>query len=427
MQEVQRLASSVVGRVLAGRSLDSELATLWRGHHGLTAQQRAAVQDICFGTLRFLGRLDAFLDALLDRPLNDERLRGLLRVGLYQLEYTKAAQHAVIDQAVRACDRLGLRAAKGLTNAVLRNFLRQRATLAVQARRSEIGRYSYPQWWIDKLRGEYPEHYAAILDAGNLHPPLTLRVNRRRTTIDDYLAQLAANGIAARAIGKAAVVLERPRPVENIPGFAEGLVSVQDAAAQRGAFLLGLRPALRVLDACAAPGGKTAHILELAEVDLTALDSDAARLERINANLKRLGLLARVVRGDACDPGGWWDGRPFDRILLDAPCSASGVVRRHPDIKWLRRAADIPQFVRTQARMIEALWQLLASGGKLLYATCSVFHEENDLQVAKFLERHRDAQRLILPGTDPHPLQHAGQLLPDELHDGFFYALLQKN
>ncbi len=427
MQEVQRLASSVVGRVLAGHSLDVELAKLWRGHPGLTAQRRAAVQDICFGTLRFLGRLDAFLDALLDKPLTDERLRGLLRVALYQLEYTKAGEHAIVDQAVRACDRLGLRAAKGLTNAVLRNFLRQRATLAAQAQRSETGRFSYPQWWIDRLRSEYPEHYVPILEAGNLHPPLTLRVNRRRTTTDAYLAKLAANGIAARAIGELAVVLERPLPVDSIPGFAEGLVSVQDAAAQRAAFLLDLDPGLRVLDACAAPGGKAAHILELGDVDLTALDSDAARLERVTANLMRLKLSACIVCGDACDPGGWWDGHPFQRILLDAPCSASGVVRRHPDIKWLRRAADIAQFARTQARMLEALWRLLASGGKLLYATCSVFHEENHLQVDEFLERHRDAQRLTLPGAETNQQQPAGQLLPDQLHDGFFYALLQKN
>lgn len=427
MQEIQRLASAVTGRVLAGRSLDSELALLWQAHPGISVQQRAATQDICFGTLRFLGRLDALLDALLDKPLTDDKLRGLLRVALYQLEYTKAAQHAVVDQAVRACERLGLGAAKGLTNAVLRNFLRRRAALAAQARHSDVGRFSYPQWWIDKLRCQYPAQYAAILEAGNRHPPLTLRVNRRRTTTDTYLAQLAAGGIAAGAIGEAAILLDRPRPVAGIPGFAEGLVSVQDAAAQRAAPLLDLGPGMRVLDACAAPGGKTAHMLELAEVDLTALDCDEVRLERVRANLVRLELAARLVCGDASDPGGWWDGRPFDRILADVPCSASGVVRRHPDIKWLRRAADIAQYALAQRRMLDALWQLLASGGKLLYATCSVFHEENHLQVAQFLERYCDAQRLTLPGADTNQQQLSGQMLPDEQHDGFFYALLQKN
>lgn len=427
MQEVQRLASAVIGHVLGGRSLDSELAMLWRGHPGLSAQQRAATQDLCFGTLRHLGRLDALLDALADKPLRDERLHNLLRVAIYQLEYTKAAQHAVVDQAVRACERLGLGAAKSVTNAVLRAFLRRRVALVAQAQHSEVGRFSHPQWWIDRLRVQYPADYAAILDAGNRHPPLTLRVNRRRTTMDAYLAQLAANDIAARVIGDAAVLLERPRPVAGIPGFAAGLASVQDAAAQRAATLLDLGPGLRVLDACAAPGGKAAHMLELADVDLTALDNDAARLERVGANLARLGLVARMVCGDASDPRGWWDGRLFDRILADVPCSASGVVRRHPDIKWLRRAADIAQFALAQRRMLDALWQLLVSGGKLLYATCSVFHEENHLQVAEFQKRHRDAQCLTLPGADTNPQQPAGQTLPDEQHDGFFYALLQKN
>jgi 16S rRNA (cytosine967-C5)-methyltransferase len=427
MQAAQRLASSVLGRVLSGRNLDHELAALWRGHASLAPQQRAAIQDICFGTLRFLGRIDFLLEAMLDRPLRDERLRNLLRVALYQLECTRAAPHAVVDQAVQACERLGVRAAKGLTNAVLRAFLRQRLALSTRVRRSEVARFSYPQWWIDKVRRQYPLHYASILDAGNLHPPLTLRVNLRRTTVESYLAQLAVHDIAARAIGDAAVLLDHPRAVERIPGFAEGLVSVQDAAAQRAALVLDLYPGAHVLDACAAPGGKTAHMLELADVEVTALDNDAARLERVRANLSRLALAARIVCGDACDPGGWWDGRPFERILADVPCSASGVVRRHPDIKWLRRESDIAQFALTQGRMLEALWQLLARDGKLLYATCSVFHEENHLLVRRFLEHHRDAQRLTLPGTDDHQEQPPGQMLPDERHDGFFYALLQKN
>lgn len=426
MHEAQRIAASVVERVLAGRNLDLEIARLRQTHPGLTAQQRAVIQDLCFGTLRFLARLDAVIDGLLERPLHDERLRCLLRVALYQLEYTRAAPYAVVDHAVQACTRLGAAAAKGLVNAVLRNFLRRRAALLARADQSESVRYSYPQWWIDKLRSAYPDGYAAILEIGNERPPLTLRVNCRATTPQAYLELLREHGIAARALGDAAVMLERPRPVETIPGFADGLVSVQDAAAQRAAPLLALEPGLRVLDACAAPGGKTAHILELADVDLLALDSDAARLERVASNLARLRLKARLLCGDACDPARWWDGRPFDRILADVPCSASGVVRRHPDIKWLRRPSDVEQFARTQERMLEALWRLLAGGGKLLYATCSVFHEENHLQIARFLERHRDAQRLSLPGMDNQPRQPPGLLLPDRTHDGFFYALLRK-
>jgi 16S rRNA (cytosine967-C5)-methyltransferase len=427
MEQAQRLASTAVLRVLAGRSLDAELASLRREHPTLSAQQRATIQDLSFGTLRFLGYLDALLDALVDKPLRDNALASLLRVALYQLEFSRAAEHAIVDQAVRACGRLGRAAAKGLVNAVLRNFIRRRAELSAYARRSDVGRFSYPRWWIDKLRQQYPHDYAAILDTGNLHPPLTLRVNRRRMTTTSYLARLEAEGIAAHAIGEVAVRLERPRSVADIPGFVEGLVSVQDAAAQRAAAFLDLSAGQLVLDACAAPGGKTAHMLELADISLTALDNDETRLERVRANLTRLKLAARVVRGDACNPGGWWDGTRFERILADVPCSASGVVRRHPDIKWLRRAADIAQFAQGQARMLDALWQLLASGGKLLYATCSVFHEENPLQVEQFLDRHRDAHHLTLPGADTNQQQPAGQILPDERHDGFFYALLQKN
>ncbi len=426
MVEIQKLAVTVVGRVLAGRSLDAELGTAWRRHTQLAARERAAIQDLAYGTLRFLGRLEALLDALLDKPLSDARLRTLLLVALYQLEHTRAAPHAIVDHAVRSCDALGLPAAKGLANAVLRNFLRNRAGLASRMQRSEVARYSHPQWWIDRLRAQYPAHYAAVLEADNQHPPLALRVNRRRANPDDYLALLARHGIAAQPAGADAVLLDAPVPVERIPGFGEGLVSVQDAAAQLAAPLLDVHDGMRVLDACAAPGGKTAHLLERTDASLTALDNDAARLERVRGNLARLGLAANVVCGDACEPSGWWDGHPFERILLDAPCSASGVARRHPDIKWLRRASDIAQFVQLQRRMLEALWQLLARGGKLLYATCSVFHEENREQIAQFLEHHGNAARLTLPAVDNDPQLPAGQLLPDERHDGFFYALLQK-
>jgi 16S rRNA (cytosine967-C5)-methyltransferase len=427
MVEAQRLAAAVLGRVLDGRSLDAELAAAWRRHARLDARDRAATQDLAYGTLRFLARFEALLDALLEKPLKDARLRALLLVALYQLERTRAAPHAVVDHAVRACAALGLTSAKGLANAVLRNFLRQRTELDARVQRSEEARYCHAQWWIDRLRAQYPGRYVQVLEAGNRHPPLALRVNRRRTDSAGYLELLARHDIQGEAQGASAVILAKALPVERIPGLAEGLVSVQDAAAQLAAPLLDLKDGVRVLDACAAPGGKCAHALELADVELTALDRDAVRLERVHANLARLGLAARVVCGDACEPERWWDGTPYQRILLDAPCSASGIARRRPDVKWLRRATDIAQFAHEQARMLEALWQLLASGGKLLYATCSVFHEENCEQVARFLERHRDAARLALPAVDNDAELPAGQLLPDERHDGFFYALLQKS
>ena len=448
MRDAQLLAVSVLERVATGRNLDTELAAVWRqmrqtppgsqDTQGLqeNAQQRALVQDLCYGVLRHRGALDAMLAPLLTKPLRDERLRQLLRIGLYQLQHTHAAPHAVVDQAVLACETLPAVAAKGLINAVLRSYLRRKTELRAVCDLSDVGRYSFPSWWIDKMRAQYShldaQQFADMLQAGNQHAPLTLRVNPRRTTRADYLALLAAQGVSATALERHAVVLEKPMPVQRIPGFSAGLVSVQDASAQRAAILLDTQHGMRVLDACAAPGGKTAHILELADATLTALDHDAARLARVNDNLQRLGLSARVLRGDAADPSFWWDGAPFDRILADVPCSGSGVTRRHPDIKWTRREADIAQFAASQQAIIDALWRLLAAGGKFLYVTCSVFREENHLQVARFIERHADAQPLTLPfdefpaATVPQE-QLAGQILPDAVHDGFYYALLQKN
>lgn len=426
MVEVQRAASGIVGAVMAGRSLDAELAALRRrGAHSAT-HHRGAIQDLTYGTLRFLGWLEAVLDALLQKAVRDARLRALLLVALYQLEHTRAAPHAVVDHAVRACEALGLASAKGLTNAVLRNFLRKRAALRARVQRIETARFSHAQWWIDKLRAQYPLHYAAALDADNLHPPLALRVNRRRASVEGYLARLAQEGIQAEVTGEAGVILAAPLPAERIPGLADGWVSVQDAAAQLAGPLLDVHDGMRVLDACAAPGGKATHVLELADVELVALDNDERRLERVRANLARLGLSAQVVCGDASEYTSWWDGRAFDRVIADVPCSASGVARRHPDIKWLRRAADITQFAQLQARMLDALWRVLGSGGKLLYVTCSVFQEENGEQVSQFVERHPDAKRLSLPALDADPHLPAGQLLQNPRHDGFFYAVLQK-
>lgn len=430
MRDAQLAATRVLERVLTGRNLDVELAAE-------PSRQRALLQDLCYGVLRHLGALDALLQALLAKPLKDERLRQLMRVALYQLRHTRAAPHAVVDHAVQACAALPAASAKGLVNAVLRGYLRRRAEVEAgidTGRRGEVARYSFPQWWIDKLRSQYPElssqHFSDVLLAANQHAPLTLRVNARRTTREAYLRRLADSGIAACALEAAlerdAVVLAKPMPVQSLPGFAEGWVSVQDAAAQRAAHLLDVRDGMRVLDACAAPGGKSAHILEIADVTLTALDSEAARLARVNDTLARLGLRARVRCGDAAAPATWWDGAAYDRILADVPCSASGVTRRHPDIKWLRRESDIAQWAARQAAMIDALWRLLAPGGKLLYVTCSVFREENHLQVARFIERHPDAQREPLP-AESFAAELAGQILPDAVHDGFFYALLAKN
>jgi 16S rRNA (cytosine967-C5)-methyltransferase len=406
-------AGVAIAQVRAGRSLSEALAGLEPA-----AGMRAAVQDLAYGTLRNLGLLDALLAELLRKPAAPA-MHALLACALYQLRARPRTAHTTVDQAVRAVARLEP-AAKGLANAVLRNYLREADALVARCN-SEAAHYSYQQWWIDRLRKAWPQRWGSVLNSGNLHPPMTLRVNQRRLTAEQYLAKLGERGIAAELIGAHAVMLERPLPIESVPGFGAGEVSVQDAGAQLAAPFLDVRPGMRVLDACAAPGGKAGHILELADCALTALDSNPARVPRISNNLTRLGVSARVVCGDCASPAAWSDGELFERILLDAPCTASGVVKRHPDIKWLRREGDISRLAATQGRMLDALWQQLAPGGKLLYATCSVFPQENAQTIASFLARNSAARRLPLAGLD------GGQLLPDARRDGFFYALLEKH
>ena len=426
MLEVQQIACATVAAVRAGRNLNVVLAEQRARHPQLTSQQLGAVNDLSYGTLRFGFQLDCILAELLNKPMQDADLRWLLLIALYQLEHTRAAPYAIVDHAVRSAAALGHAHAGGLVNAVLRNFLRKREAVLAKAKHSDVGRFAFPQWWIARLGTQYPQHYAAMLEACNTHPPLTLRVNCRRSTVADYLAELARHDIAAAQTGEWAVRIQHPVAVERLPGFSAGVVSVQDAAAQFAAPLLDAQNGMRVLDACAAPGGKTTHLLERAELDLVAVDSDASRLARVQQNLDRLQLTATLAAADVQALGSWWDGRPFERILADVPCTASGVVRRHPDIKWLRRAVDIARFATQQRAMLEALWQVLASGGKLLYATCSVFDEENTRQIDDFLARHADARRLPLSEAVSTNGIPEGQLLPDNEHDGFFYALLQK-
>jgi 16S rRNA (cytosine967-C5)-methyltransferase len=373
--EVQQIACATVAAVRAGRNLNVVLAEQRARHPQLTPQQLGAVNDLSYGTLRFGFQLDCILAALLNKPMQDADLRWLLLIALYQLEHTRAAPYAIVDHAVRSAAALGHAHAGGLVNAVLRNFLRKREAILAQAVQTEVGRFAFPQWWIAHVRAQYPQHYAAMLEACNTHPPLTLRVNRRRTTVDDYLAELARHDIAAKQTGEWAVHIEHPVAVEKLPGFADGVVSVQDAGAQFAAPLLDVQSGMRVLDACAAPGGKTTHLLECADVDLVAIDSDASRLERVRENLRRLRLNATLIAADVQALPGWWDGKPFARILADVPCTASGVVRRHPDIKWLRRTVDIARFASQQRTMLDALWQVLASGGKSVSYTHLRAHE----------------------------------------------------
>jgi 16S rRNA (cytosine967-C5)-methyltransferase len=422
MSLVQRLATQAVAAVLAGRSLTATLQTLLSHHPELTAADRSALWDISHGTLRQLGLLRALMTRLLHRPLKERGLEALVAVALYQLEFTRAAPYAVVDQAVDTASGMGWPWAKAMVNALLRRFQREREALLGAVRSEPVAFYSYPAWWIGKLRAQYPEHWEHILELGNRPPRLSLRVNLRRTTRSAYLDLLSAEGITARPCGEVGVILERVLPVARIPGFAAGLVSVQDLGAQRAAAYLDLATGQRVLDACAAPGGKTAHILERCDVNMLALDHDAARVEKISANLARLGLQARIRCADAAVIESWWDGEAFDRVIADVPCTASGIVRRHPDIKWLRREDDISALARQSARLLDALWRVVKPGGKLLFATCSIFREENRAQVDDFVGRHADARIAPLPVEEGQDVL----LLPDDSHDGFYYALLER-
>ena len=409
-------AARMVSRVAGGKSLSEQFGD----YTGVPHASRAALIDLTHGTLRRYGRVQAIVRELSARGGADERVQALLWCALYAVESGRYREHTVVDQAVKACALLEQWNAKGYVNALLRRFLRERSALDAAIARDEVALYQHPRWWIDLLRATYPGDWQAALAADNGHPPMCLRVNRRRRDVAAYQEALARQDMAARRCGPEALLLERPVPVERLPGFSSGEASVQDLGAQRAAHLLELSVGQRVLDACAAPGGKSGHILELADVALTALDADAARAARITPNLERLGLRAEVRVGDAAQPDAWWDGVPFDRILADVPCSASGIVRRHPDVKWLRRAGDLAAFAARQSSIVAALWRLLAPGGKLLYATCSVFAEENERVVAASLGTQPVARRV--PLSDGRP----AQWLPAAEHDGFYYALIEK-
>jgi 16S rRNA (cytosine967-C5)-methyltransferase len=344
-------------------------------------------------------------------------------------------EFTLVNQAVEAIKRDPRTAGQAaFVNACLRRFLRERAQWVARTDALPQAQWNHPEWWIKRLQAEQPQRWQSIVQASNTQAPLTLRVNLRRTSLAAFAHALTLAGMAAHTVAPATVYLERAVPVSRVPGYAQGWFSVQDAAAQRAAPLLldglALSPQSRVLDACAAPGGKTGHLLEMTSAQVIALEQDAARVPRIHANLLRLGLQAQVLTGDAGEPTAWWDGQLFDAVLLDAPCTASGIVRRHPDVRWLRREADIAQLAQSQKRLLDALWPLLRVGGRLLYCTCSVFAQEGPLQLQAFLARHSDARALPADGSLWPQSAEAAALVLDNAaydHDGFFYGLLEKH
>ncbi len=427
-------ASEVVGSVCAGESATAALARV-------PANVRPGTQAIAFQALRQLGRAQA-LRHLLARRAPPAAADALLCTALALCWKEDEAPYEVftlVDQAVEAAKRSPATAAQSnFINACLRRFLRERQALVAATDQNPEAVWNHRRWWIDQLKKEHPQRWREILEANNTQAPMTLRVNARKASAEQHQATLTAAGVASQRVGDHGIVLEKALPVHAIPGFDEGVVSVQDAAAQLAAPLLlsqmgprpaGMQPPLRILDACAAPGGKTAHLLELIDAEVTALDIDPARCERIHDTLRRLGLEANVVAADAAKPADWWDGRPFDAILLDAPCTASGIVRRHPDIRWLRRQSDIAQLAALQAKLLQVLWPLLKASGHLLYCTCSVFRAEGEDQVQTFLKHHTDAVLRTSPGHLLPRTEAKPNAVPDNLpgdHDGFYYALLQK-
>ncbi len=413
-----------------GRALDQALEQRLGGLSD--GRDRGLAREIAYGVLRFLPRLRLLAAKLLQRPIKrrDLDLECLLLAGLYQLLYLRVPAHAAVSETVAAARLLDKPWAAGLLNGVLRGFGRRREELLAALEQESSARWCFPGWLLERLRSTWPDAWEELVEQSNRRPPMVLRVNRALTSRTEYAGRLAAAGLAARPLVHAAqgLVLDRPVEVEALPGFGDGLVSVQDGAAQLAAPLLQPEAGQRVLDACAAPGGKAAHILELApEVKLTAVDINLERLEPLRANLARLQLDARVLAGDVADRSGAWAEGRYERILLDVPCSATGVIRRHPDIKWLRRPADIGRLTRLQARILDTLWSRLVPGGMLVYVTCSLLAEENYQQIQAFLQRTDDARELPIEAPWGRICRHGRQVLTGAAAmDGFYFARLTK-
>ncbi len=424
------LAARILKEVLGGHSLSEASARLLPQLED--AKDRGLAQELCYGVMRWHPQLEALTRQLLKKPLKSKDLdiQALLFIGLYQLLYLRVADHAAVHESAGAAERLGKRWAVGLVNGVLRAFQRQQGMLLAKVDADPAVHYRMPTWLLQRIQQRWPQNWQETVAALNSRPPMSLRVNQQLGSRSDYLQKLADNGIGAQIIEatRSGIVLDHPLDVGSLPGFDDGLVSVQDGGAQLAAELLGPKPGEWVLDACAAPGGKSGHLLELAQgLQLTALDVDGRRLLRVQENLERLGLSATLAEGDAAAPSGDWSAQTYDRILLDVPCSATGVIRRHPDIKFLRREEDIAPLVELQRSILTAIWPLLKPGGRLLYATCSMLPEENEQQVAVFLAAEESAREWGIDVPWGEACALGRQIRPgDATMDGFYYACLKK-
>lgn len=433
-QPSPRLVAARAVQLVADKGLNSDRALVDAGLAGLTDPRNASfAKSICLGTLRWYHQLDALLSMLLDKPLprKNRDLHFLLLTALFQLSKTDIARHGVVSETVSLVNVIKKKWARGLLNAVLRNYLRQADELENRIGNSAVANSSHPEWLLKTLQKSWPHDWQEITAENNKQAPMSLRVNCQKNSRDEYLEllKLANINCSSSAVVTSGITLGTPCPVEKLPGFNDGRVSIQDIAPQLAASLLDIKSGQHVLDACAAPGGKTAHIIEstAGKLELTALELDPQRLQRIYQNMQRLGFEIEVLEGDASMPDAWWQGQQFDRILLDAPCSGTGVIRRHPDIKLLRRNSDIERLAGQQLQILLGLWPLLKSGGKLLYATCSILPQENEVIIEKFLAQEDTAIELNIDVHYGQSRQHGIQILPgDHNMDGFFYACLQK-
>ncbi|CAM8307169.1 Sun tRNA and rRNA cytosine-C5-methylases [Candidatus Methylopumilus planktonicus] len=425
MHQSQLIAADCVSEVIKGHNLNQVFERHFEHHQNITPQQKSVAIFLAYGAIRYLGENQFFIQQLIDKKITNKKIEALLCVALFQLNHDQSTDFTVVNEAVEAAKFINKSWAGSFVNGVLRNFIRQKEKLQTELKNDEEAFYSYPLWWINLIKQNYPKDWESILLNGNKHPPLTLRINERQTNLKQYEEKLKSEAISYRVLGNIALELTQPTPVEKIPGFMDGEVSIQDFGAQLAAKLLDLQDGQFCLDACSAPGGKTGHMLEIADIELVSIDQQKDRLYKVKENLERLHLHAYLKCADLAAVNTWWNEKLFDRILLDAPCSASGVVRRHVDIKWLRRPRDIEMFAKQQEAMLEAMWQLLKKGGKLLYATCSIFSDENQKVINHFIKEHTDAKE-VKWSVDSEYSKYENQLIPSENHDGFFYALLEK-
>jgi len=422
----QLIAADCVSQVIKGHNLNHVFERHFDHHPHITPQQKSVAIFLAYGAIRFLGENQFFIRKLINKKITNKKIEALLCVALFQLNHDQSTDFTVVNEAVEAAKYINKSWAGSFVNAVLRNFIRQKEDLKSELKNDEEAFHSYPLWWIKLIKEQYSKDWESILLNGNKHPPLTLRINIRKINLKQYEEKLKSESIDYRVLGDIAVELTQPIPVEKIPGFIAGEVSVQDFGAQLAANLLDLKDGQICLDACSAPGGKTGHMLEIADIELVSIDQEKERLYKVKENLERLQLHAHLKCADLTAINSWWNKKLYDRILLDAPCSASGVVRRHVDIKWLRRPRDIDMFAKQQKIMLQAMWQLLKKGGKLLYATCSIFPDENQRVIDNFIKEHSDAKE-VKWSVDSKYSKYENQLIPNENHDGFYYALFEKN